>query len=99
MAADVEAVGGQAHIVRLGLEDLPTMDRAVARVVERWGGIDVLVANAVRWGGDGPPDPSLAGDGCRPFFLPLVMTRRAAMSRRLRFCSRRCRGTDSMASS
>lgn len=24
-----------------------------------WGGIDVLVANAVRWGGDGPPDPSV----------------------------------------
>ncbi|MGN9846312.1 SDR family NAD(P)-dependent oxidoreductase [Nonomuraea sp. H19] len=59
VAADVEASGGQAHVVRLDLEDLPTIDQAVASVVERWGGIDVLVANAVRWGGDGPPDPSL----------------------------------------
>ncbi|MGW4795380.1 SDR family NAD(P)-dependent oxidoreductase [Nonomuraea sp. NPDC004297] len=59
VAADVEAGGGQAYVVRLDLEDLPTIDRAVASVVEHWGGIDVLVANAVRWGGDGPPDPSV----------------------------------------
>lgn len=59
VAADVEAAGGQAYVVRLDLEDLPSIDRAVASVVEHWGGIDVLVANAVRWGGDGPPDPSL----------------------------------------
>ncbi|GAA5771032.1 3-oxoacyl-[acyl-carrier-protein] reductase FabG [Streptosporangium roseum] len=59
VAADVEAAGGQAHVVRLDLEDLPTIGRAAATVVERWGGIDVLVANAVRWGGDGPPDPGV----------------------------------------
>ncbi|MFI7056591.1 SDR family NAD(P)-dependent oxidoreductase [Streptosporangium canum] len=59
VAADVEAAGGQAHVVRLDLEDLPTIGQAVATVVERWGGIDVLVANAVRWGGDGPPDPGV----------------------------------------
>ena len=28
---------------------------------------------------------TVAGEGCWPFFLPLVMTSRAAMSRRLRF--------------
>ncbi|MEV0145922.1 MULTISPECIES: SDR family NAD(P)-dependent oxidoreductase [unclassified Nonomuraea] len=59
VAADAEASGGQAYVVRLDLEDLPTIDRAVAAVAERWGGIDVLVANAVRWGGDGPPDPGI----------------------------------------
>ncbi|WP_043636696.1 SDR family NAD(P)-dependent oxidoreductase [Nonomuraea candida] len=59
VAADVEAAGGQAHVVRLDLEDPATIDHAVAAVAERWGGIDVLVANAVRWGGDAPPDPAL----------------------------------------
>jgi 3-oxoacyl-[acyl-carrier protein] reductase len=59
VAADVEASGGQAHVVRLDLEDPPTIDHAVASVIERWGRVDVLVANAVRWGGDGPPDPGL----------------------------------------
>ncbi|WP_431899461.1 SDR family NAD(P)-dependent oxidoreductase [Nonomuraea sp. bgisy101] len=58
VAADVEAAGGQAHVVPLDLDDPPSIDRAVADVIEHWGGIDVLVANAVQWGGDGPPDPS-----------------------------------------
>ncbi|MFE2584098.1 SDR family NAD(P)-dependent oxidoreductase [Streptomyces sp. NPDC059378] len=59
VASEVEAAGGQALVVRLDLEDLRTVEEAVNTVVERWGGIDVLVANAVRWGGDGPPDPSI----------------------------------------
>ena len=59
VAADIDASGGQAHVVRLDLEDLPTIEQAAATVIERWGGIDILVANAVRWGGDGPPDPSV----------------------------------------
>jgi hypothetical protein len=32
---------------------------------------------------------TVAAEGCWPFFLPVVMTSRAAMSRRLLFCSRR----------
>ncbi|NUT45299.1 MAG: SDR family oxidoreductase [Thermoactinospora sp.] len=59
VAADVEAAGGQAYVVRLDLEDPPSVERAVASVTGRWGAVDVLVANAVRWGGDGPPDPSV----------------------------------------
>lgn len=59
VASEVEAAGGQALVVRLDLEDLRTVEEAVSTVVERWGSIDVLVANAVRWGGDGPPDPSI----------------------------------------
>lgn len=59
VAAEVEAEGGQAFVVRLDLEDLSSIGEAAATVVERWGGIDVLVANAVRWGGDGPPDPGV----------------------------------------
>ncbi|WP_158851776.1 SDR family NAD(P)-dependent oxidoreductase [Saccharothrix deserti] len=59
VAAEVEAAGGQALVVRLDLEDLPGIGGAAATVVEQWGGIDVLVANAVRWGGDAPPDPGV----------------------------------------
>ncbi|MGW1156978.1 SDR family NAD(P)-dependent oxidoreductase [Streptomyces sp. NPDC002513] len=59
VVSEIEAAGGQALAVRLDLEDLPTVEAAVNTVVERWGGVDVLVANAVRWGGDGPPDPTV----------------------------------------
>ncbi|MFC8957721.1 SDR family NAD(P)-dependent oxidoreductase [Streptomyces sp. NPDC057101] len=59
VASEIEGAGGQALAVRLDLEDLPTVEEAVATVIERWGGVDVLVANAVRWGGNGPPDPSI----------------------------------------
>lgn len=59
VAAEVESAGGRALVVRLDLEELDTVAAAVATVVDRWGGIDVLVANAVRWGGDGPPDPGI----------------------------------------
>ncbi|WP_283134689.1 SDR family NAD(P)-dependent oxidoreductase [Rhizohabitans arisaemae] len=65
-ATDIEAVGGQAHVVRLDLRDLPSVDRAVASVAERWGGVDVLVANAVHWGGDGPPDPDVRFEDVGP---------------------------------
>jgi 3-oxoacyl-[acyl-carrier protein] reductase len=59
VAAEVDAAGGQSFVVRLDLEELDTVGAAVAAVTEHWGRIDVLVANAVRWGGDGPPDPSV----------------------------------------
>lgn len=57
--ADLEACGRRSLAVRLGLEDLPPVEEAMATVVERWGRVDGLVANAVRRGGDGPPDPSI----------------------------------------
>lgn len=59
VASGIESAGGQALVVRLDLEDLSTVEEAAGAVIEQWGGIDVLVANAVRWGGDGPPDPSI----------------------------------------
>ncbi|MEU4546357.1 SDR family NAD(P)-dependent oxidoreductase [Nonomuraea dietziae] len=59
VAAEVEAAGGHAFVVRLDLEDLPSVARAVEAVAEHWGDVDVLVANAVRWGGDAPPEPGV----------------------------------------
>jgi len=57
-AAAVERVGGHALPVPLDLEDLPTIGAAADAVRQRWGTIEVLVANAVRWGGTAP-DPSV----------------------------------------
>ncbi len=54
VAAQVEQAGGEALTVRLDLEDRSGIGAAVSAVVERWGGVDVLVANAVRWGGTAP---------------------------------------------
>ncbi|MFE5851890.1 SDR family NAD(P)-dependent oxidoreductase [Streptomyces sp. NPDC056500] len=59
VASRIETVGGQALTTHLDLEDLDSVERAVGAVVERWGSIDVLVANAVHWGGDGPPHPDI----------------------------------------
>lgn len=55
-AAAVEAVGGTALPVRFDLADPESMVAAVDAIRERWGGVDVFVANAVRWP-DSLPDP------------------------------------------
>ena len=55
----VEAAGGEAMIVPFRLEDSATAAQAVQTVTDRWGGVDVLVANAVDWGGNTLPDPSV----------------------------------------
>lgn len=48
-AADVEAAGGQAMVVPLDLGVRSSVADAVGSVVTRWDGLDVVVANAVRW--------------------------------------------------
>jgi 3-oxoacyl-[acyl-carrier protein] reductase len=45
----VEA-GGQAVVAPYDLANEETIKQAVATVVRQWGGIDVLVNNAVQWG-------------------------------------------------
>jgi NAD(P)-dependent dehydrogenase (short-subunit alcohol dehydrogenase family) len=49
VAAEVEAAGGEAVCVRLDLSEPASIDSAVEQVVRRLDGLDVLVANAVRW--------------------------------------------------
>ena len=46
VAAEVEAVGGQALAIQLDVRDEQAIQSAVAQTVERFGGIDVLVNNA-----------------------------------------------------
>ena len=49
VAAEIEDAGGEGFAVPLDLCEPASIDSAVAEVVARWGGLDVLVANAVRW--------------------------------------------------
>jgi 3-oxoacyl-[acyl-carrier protein] reductase len=56
VADEITDAGGQAHVVPLDLNDAESIEAAVASTVEAWGGLDVLVANAVNWGIDNVDD-------------------------------------------
>ncbi|HEV7650723.1 MAG TPA: SDR family NAD(P)-dependent oxidoreductase [Actinophytocola sp.] len=49
VAAEVEQAGGDAHVLAFDLADAGGPARLVEAVTGRWGGLDVLVNNAVRW--------------------------------------------------
>lgn len=53
---EVEAAGGEALVLRLDLQRVGSSDEVVAEIRKRWGGIDVLVANAVQWPEAAPVD-------------------------------------------
>jgi NAD(P)-dependent dehydrogenase (short-subunit alcohol dehydrogenase family) len=55
-ASEVEAAGGEALVLGLELQRPASCDEVVAAVCGRWGGIDVLVANAVQWPEQSPRD-------------------------------------------
>lgn len=55
VAHEVADAGGETMVVQFDLGDERSIRMAVDAVVERWGGVDVLVANAVEWGAPAPP--------------------------------------------
>lgn len=58
-ASAIKSTGAEALTVPLLLEDPSSAVAAVQAVLDRWGSVDVLVANAVDWGGTAPPDPTV----------------------------------------
>lgn len=56
VAEEIEQAGGQAFVLPFDLEDSEAPKRLVDEVVEHWGGLDVLVNNAVRWADRNPTD-------------------------------------------
>ena len=52
--AEIEAAGGTAMGIEVDVRDHEAVEAMVARVVQEWGRVDVLVANA--GGGRGRPD-------------------------------------------
>src|ERR1051326_740253 len=57
--AEIEAMGGTGIGIEVDVTDHTAVAGMVARVVERWGPVDVLVANA--GGGRGRPRDTKAG--------------------------------------
>jgi NAD(P)-dependent dehydrogenase (short-subunit alcohol dehydrogenase family) len=55
-ARAVEAAGGGSLVLPLELARIGSCSETIAAVRDRWGGIDVLVANAVQWPERGPED-------------------------------------------
>jgi NAD(P)-dependent dehydrogenase (short-subunit alcohol dehydrogenase family) len=53
---EVEAAGGEALVLPLELGRIDSCEEMVAAIREAWGGIDVLVANAVQWPDRAPED-------------------------------------------
>ncbi len=49
VAAEIGAAGGRCLPCRLDLDDSASIQHTVQTVVDRFGGLDVLVANAVQW--------------------------------------------------
>jgi NAD(P)-dependent dehydrogenase (short-subunit alcohol dehydrogenase family) len=55
-AREIEEAGGEALVLPLELGQIDSHDETIAAVRDQWGGIDVLVANAVQWPGRAPED-------------------------------------------
>lgn len=56
LAGQIERGGGTALALRLALEEPGSIEAAAAAAVETFGGVDVLVANAVRWPTERPDE-------------------------------------------
>ncbi len=54
VAREVERSGGSAYVLPFDLEDPDGAARLIDDVADHWGGLDVLVNNAVRWADTGP---------------------------------------------
>lgn len=50
VADRITAAGGEPYVVRMDLNDLDSAADAVRAVVDRWGGLDAYIGNAVQWG-------------------------------------------------
>jgi len=52
VVAEIEKEGGEGLAIAMDLSDHASIKAASEKVIEQWGHIDVLVANAVNWGSD-----------------------------------------------
>lgn len=54
IARRIDECGGSSYIVQFDLEDREGPKRVIEDVASHWGGLDILVNNAVRWADTGP---------------------------------------------
>lgn len=73
VAAEITSAGGEAFAVPMDLSAPETVATAVGATVERFGGLDVLVGNAVHWGsGDFHDRPTRIEDAKLDQWLPVL---------------------------
>jgi 3-oxoacyl-[acyl-carrier protein] reductase len=73
VAEEIEAAGGTAYVVPFDLGEPRSIAAAVAAVVERWGGLDVVVGNAVDWGNAGFDErPVKVEQGPAEWWVPIM---------------------------
>jgi NAD(P)-dependent dehydrogenase (short-subunit alcohol dehydrogenase family) len=73
VAEEIEKAGGEAYVVQLELGDPESVAAAVEATVEHWGGLDVLVGNAVNWGTGGFHDrPTRIEDAKPDVWVPVM---------------------------
>lgn len=72
VAAEIAAAGGEAFAVPMDLSAPESIADAVGQTVERFGGLDVLVGNAVFWGGGFHDRPTRIEDAKQEQWLPIL---------------------------
>lgn len=73
VAEEIETAGGTAYVVPMDLNEPETIAAAVAGTVQQWGGLDVVVGNAVNWGSaDFDKRPVKVEDGKPDWWVPVM---------------------------
>ncbi|GAB2655080.1 SDR family NAD(P)-dependent oxidoreductase [Kribbella swartbergensis] len=73
VAEEIETAGGTAYVVPMDLNEPETIAAAVDATVTHWGGLDVVVANAVDWGNAGFDErPEKIEDGRAEWWVPVM---------------------------
>ncbi|MEU4602839.1 SDR family oxidoreductase [Kribbella sp. NPDC023972] len=73
VAEEIEAAGGTAYVVPMELNEPETIAAAVEATVQRWGGLDVVVGNAVNWGSAGFHErPARIEDAKPEWWVPVM---------------------------
>ena len=73
VAEEIEQAGGTPYVLPMDLGEPETIAAAVASTAEHWGGLDVVVGNAVNWGtGDFDNRPQKIEDGRPEWWVPVM---------------------------
>jgi 3-oxoacyl-[acyl-carrier protein] reductase len=91
LAEEIRAQGGEAIVLPLDIASFESIGRLAAAVLDRWGQIDILVNNAMKWGpgrmADAVPFEQLSGKEWEPLLHantagPFLMTQEVVPSMR-----------------
>jgi 3-oxoacyl-[acyl-carrier protein] reductase len=73
VAEEITSAGGEPFVVPMELNEPASIAEAVGATVSQWGGLDVLVGNAVNWGSAGFHDrPTRIEDASPDVWVPVM---------------------------